>query len=226
MKVSLIIPAHNEAGSIEKVLRGLPKNIFHQIIVVNNGSTDDTAELAKKNGAEVVDENILGYGRACLAGMRALKDPEIVMFMDADASDDPKDVPSILNPILKENVDFVIGSRALGNVEKGAMTAAQLFGNWLATGLMVMLWGHRYYDLGPFRAIRYSSLEKLHMKDKNYGWTVEMQIKAVQKKLTIKEIPVSYHKRIGISKISGTIKGVLGAGYKIIFTIFKLRFGF
>ena len=221
--VALIIPALNEELSIGTVINTLPKDRFSQIIVVDNGSEDDTARIAKENGAKVVSEPRQGYGQACLRGMEELKDEDIVLFMDADASDNPDEIPDLLAPIESGQSDFVIGSRSLGKIESGAMTPPQRFGNWLATFLIRVLWGYRYSDLGPFRAIRQDSLRALDMRDTNYGWTVEMQIKAIQKQLSIKEIPVSYRKRIGVSKISGTVKGVIGAGSKIIGTILFYR---
>ena len=221
-KLALIIPAINEEESIGKTLNGIPKDLFSQIIVVDNNSTDNTAEEAKNAGASVIFEPIEGYGKACLSGIAALEqDISIVVFMDGDTADDPKDLPKLLTPITENAADFTLGSRIRGVREKGAMTSAQVFGGWLASFLMKLFWGFQYSDLGPFRAIRHDALKHLEMRDTNYGWTVEMQIKAIQHKLRIKEIPVNYRKRIGVSKISGTIKGVFLAGFKIIYTIFK-----
>ncbi|KAA3604714.1 MAG: glycosyltransferase family 2 protein [Calditrichaeota bacterium] len=219
--VSVIIPAHNEEQAIGKVVSGITSKFVKEIIVVNNASTDQTAEVARKAGAKVVDEPKAGYGMACLTGIASVDSPEIVLFIDGDASDDPKQIDDLVLPILKNEFDFVIGSRKLGKKEEGSLTPQQAFGNWLAVTLIKLFWGFSYTDLGPFRAIRYSALQDLEMKDTNYGWTVEMQIKAVKQKLRIKEIPANYFVRIGFSKISGTVKGVISAGFKIIYTIFK-----
>lgn len=219
--VSVIIPAHNEEQAIGKVVSGITSKFVKEIIVVNNASTDKTAEVARKAGAKVVDEPKPGYGMACLTGIASVNSPEIVLFIDGDASDDPKQIDDLVLPILKNECDFVIGSRKLGKKEEGSLTPQQVFGNWLAVTLIKLFWGFSYTDLGPFRAIRYTSLQSLKMKDINYGWTVEMQIKAIKQKLRIKEIPANYFVRIGFSKISGTVKGVISAGFKIIYTIFK-----
>lgn len=225
MSIVVIIPAFNEENSIGKVLQAIPKNLVNEIIVVNNNSSDATSENAKNAGATVLDEPIQGYGRACLKGIEYAKNknpqPKILVFLDADFSDHPEEMPQIVQPILEENFDMIIGSRALGKKEKGSMTTPQIFGNWLATFLLKLLYGANFTDLGPFRAIRMDKLLALKMKDKTYGWTVEMQAKAAKQKLKFKEIPVSYRKRIGFSKISGTVKGTFLAGYKIITTIFK-----
>ena len=195
------------------------------MVVVNNNSTDDTPAVAREGGATVVDEKRQGYGSACLKGMAHIADkanlPEIIVFLDADYSDHPEEMTLLVQPIVDGNADMVIGSRALGQREKGSMMPQQVFGNWLATRLMRLFHGVSYTDLGPFRAIRYESLVALGMKDKDYGWTIEMQIKAAKNSLTFAEIPVSYRKRIGESKVSGTVKGTIMAGYKIITTIFK-----
>ncbi|MCC7430307.1 glycosyltransferase family 2 protein [bacterium] len=219
--VSVIIPAHNEEKAIAKVVSEIKSGFIREIIVVNNASTDKTREIAEKFGAKVVDEPIAGYGSACLKGIASVNFPKVVLFIDGDASDDLTQIDELVKPILNDECDFVIGSRKLGKAQKGSLTPQQIFGNWLATTLIWLFWKHKYSDLGPFRAIRYSSLLELEMTDKNYGWTVEMQIKALQKNLRIKEIPANYFVRIGFSKISGTVKGVLMAGLKIIYTIFK-----
>jgi len=224
--IYVIIPAYNEEKAIANVVKDIPTNIgIEKIIVVNNASTDNTAKVAKKNGATVFDQPNAGYGNACLKGIEYLKQqkiaPEIVVFIDGDYSDHPQEMVQLIKPILEDNVDLVIGSRNLGNREKGAMTPQQIFGNWLATNLIRLFYGYTFTDLGPFRAIKWKKLMLLNMQDKTYGWTCEMQVKAAKLKLTCKEIPVSYRKRIGISKISGTIKGTFLAGYKILFTIFK-----
>ncbi len=226
-KVVVIIPAVNEEQSIGKVIQDLPNDFVSDIIVCNNGSTDKTAAVAKAAGAIVVDENRAGYGWACLKGMdyAAKMDtaPDIIVFIDGDYSDYPEELPAVIAPILEKDIDLVIGSRALGAKEKGSMTFPQRFGNWLATRLMRLFYGVKYTDLAPFRAIKYDKLMLLNMADKTYGWTIEMQLKAAKKKLTYAEVPVNYKKRIGVSKVSGTIKGTILAGYKIIFAIFKYR---
>jgi glycosyltransferase involved in cell wall biosynthesis len=223
--IVVIIPAVNEENSIGKVVDEIPKDLITEIIVCNNGSTDKTEEVAKAAGATVQNEERKGYGWACLKGMEyaqtLIPKPDIVVFLDGDYSDYPEEMRLILQPILEDKADFVIGSRALGNREKGSMTFPQVFGNWLATRMMRLFHGVRYSDLGPFRAIKYDALMSLGMKDKTYGWTIEMQIKAAKKKLRHTEIAVNYKKRIGVSKVSGTVKGTILAGYKIILTIFK-----
>jgi len=224
MNFGLIIPALNEEESITKSIQGLPKNFFSQIIVVDNNSSDRTADKAKEAGAQVVTEKREGYGQACLSGIEALDQKiDIVVFMDADLSDNPADLPALVEPIKSGEADFSIGSRIKGQRESGSLTIPQVFGSWLSGFLIQLFWGFKYSDLGPFRAIRKSALEKICMEDRNFGWTVEMQIKAIQHKLKIVEVPVHYRKRIGVSKISGTLKGVILAGTKIIYTIFKYR---
>jgi glycosyltransferase involved in cell wall biosynthesis len=222
----IIIPAYNEENSIAHVLADIPKNLVDEIIVVNNSSNDNTATVARENGATVLNEPIRGYGNACLRGINYLKEketkPTLVIFLDADYSDYPQEAEILINKI-NEGFDFVVGSRIKTQREKGSMTPQQIFGNWLAVKLIKLFHKHRYYDLGPFRAIKYDKLTDLKMQDKTYGWTVEMQIKALKNKLKIAEVPVTYRKRIGKSKISGTIKGSISAGYKIIKTIFKYR---
>ncbi len=219
--VYVIIPAFNEALSIDKVIAEIPREV-EEIIVVNNNSSDSTSETALRAGATVLDEPRQGYGWACLKGIEYLnnKPANLVVFLDADYSDYPKEMHQLLAPIYENRADMVIGSRALGNLEKGSMTPQQLFGNWLATTLIRLFYGVKYTDLGPFRVIRYHSLLELNMQDKTYGWTVEMQLKAARKKLRTTEVPVSYRKRIGHSKVSGTVKGTLLAGYKILMWVF------
>ena len=223
--IKVIIPAFNEENSVGKVLKDIPSHLVDEIIVVNNASTDRTEVEASKAGATVLNEPTPGYGRACLKGMEYLAshpdDVDIVVFLDADYSDHPQEMEMLVQPILQGLADLVIGSRALGKLEKGAMTPQQLFGNWLATRLLRLLYGAKFTDLGPFRAIKYSSLKQIDMQDKTYGWTVEMQLKAAKYGLKCLEVPVNYRKRLGFSKISGTVKGTLMAGYKIIWTIFK-----
>lgn len=224
-KIVVIIPAVNEEDSIAKVVSDLPKDIVSEIIVCNNGSSDRTEEVAKAAGATVVNESQPGYGWACLKGMDYAANmtvkPDIIVFIDGDYSDYPAELPQVVAPILTDDIDLVIGSRALGAKEKGSMTFPQRFGNWLATRLMRIFYRVRYTDLGPFRAIKYDKLLQLKMADKTYGWTIEMQLKAAKHKMTHREVPVNYKKRIGVSKVSGTIKGTIMAGYKIIFAIFK-----
>ncbi len=223
MRIFVIIPALNEEGSIAKVIQDIPQNIVSEIIVVNNGSTDNTAVVAQQAGARVLEEPRRGYGYACLKGIAYAEsqNPDILVFMDADYSDFPEELPLLLEPIYEQNMDMVIGSRALGNKEFGSMTIPQIFGNWLATKLLYLFYGLKFTDLGPFRAIRMEALKQLKMQDKTYGWTVEMQLKAAKMKLKSTEVAVNYRKRIGYSKVSGTIRGTVMAGYKILWTIFK-----
>jgi len=224
-KICVIIPALNEEASIPKVLVDIPSDWIAEVVVVDNGSKDNTAKSAREAGATVLSEPRRGYGSACLAGIEYLKNlpepPTIVVFLDADYSDFPNQIPEVLEPILNQNMDMVIGSRALGKRAKGSMTIPQVFGNKLATTLLKWIYGAHFTDLGPFRAIRFSTLLHLNMIDTNYGWTVEMQVKAAKQKIKFTEVPVNYRERIGISKVSGTVKGVFMAGYKIIWTIFK-----
>jgi glycosyltransferase involved in cell wall biosynthesis len=226
MKVAIIIPAYNEAPSIAKVVRAIPSDLNATVIVVNNGSTDKTVEEAKHAGAIVLDESRKGYGWACLKGIKyAQKDgADLLVFMDGDFSDYPSEMSLLIDPILEGKMDFVLGSRVLGERERGSLTPQQVFGNWLATRMIRIFYGARFSDLGPFRAIRTDALNSLKMSDKTYGWTIEMQIKAAKKKLRFCEIPVSYRKRIGVSKVSGTVKGTVLAGIKIIWAVFKYRF--
>ncbi|MBK7233025.1 MAG: glycosyltransferase family 2 protein [Saprospiraceae bacterium] len=228
MVIDLITPALNEERAIGLVIEDIPKEIIRHIIVCDNGSTDHTATIAREKGAIVLLELERGYGAACLKGMNWLQNlsdhekPDIVVFIDADYSDFPEEIPELVKPILENKADFVIGSRVLGNAERGSLTFVQKFGNWLASALIRFLYGYQFTDLGPFRAIRYSTLMNLGMKDRNYGWTVEMQVRAAKQKIRCTEIPVSYKNRVGTSKVSGTIKGSILAGYKILYTIFKL----
>ena len=218
---SVIIPAFNEETSIGLVLDNLPQEKLKEIIVVNNGSTDKTACVAKKHGARVVDETLRGYGAACLKGISKLDDPEIVVFIDGDFSDFPEEIESLVKPIVENRADFVLGSRMIFPESRAALLPQARYGNLLAVFLMKLFFRCQFTDLGPFRAIRYQSLKEISMTDKNFGWTVEMQIKVVKHGLRIMEIPVHYRKRIGVSKITGTISGTFKAGTKIIFTIFK-----
>lgn len=223
--ISVIIPAFNEENGIGQVLDEIPKELVSEIIVVNNASTDNTEKIAKEKGATVLREPISGYGRACLKGIEYLKNssnqPHVVVFLDADHSDYPEELIELVMPILENKADLVIGSRVLGQKESGSMTPQQIFGNWLATRLMKWFYGVKFTDLGPFRAIRFPDLLELDMQDKTYGWTVEMQLKAAKHKIRCLEVPVRYRKRIGFSKISGTVKGTIKAGYKILYTLFR-----
>ena len=220
-KISVIIPAYNEEESLPHVLNDLPQDRLHQIIVVDNRSTDRTAEVARANGATVVYEKRQGYGQACLSGMGVLDAPDIVVFLDGDYSDYPEEIDLLVAPIIKDEADFIVGSRMILKESRKALLPQARYGNMLAVFLIRLFFGHRFTDLGPFRAIRYESLQAIGMRDKNFGWTVEMQIKAVNKGLRIREIPVRYRMRIGVSKITGTVSGTFKAGTKIIYTIFK-----
>ena len=226
--IDVIIPAYNEEESIALVVKELPAGLVRDIIVCNNNSTDDTAAVARAAGATVVDEKRAGYGSACLRGMAhiALRPeaewPDIVVFIDGDHSDYPEQLPEVVAPILNDGIDLVIGSRATGDLEPGSMQPQQIFGNWLATTLIKLIYGIEFTDLGPFRAIRYPALRQLGMTDPDFGWTVEMQVRAAKAGMNCVEVPVRYRKRIGVSKISGTLKGTFLAGHKILWTIFKL----
>lgn len=225
-RVAVIIPALNEERSLPLVLADLPHDILEEIVVIDNGSVDKTAELARAGGATVLREQRRGYGWACLAGIEHLKlslpdIPDIVVFLDADYSDHPDELPAVIAPIACGEYDMVIGSRTKGEAEPGALLPHARFGNSLAAFLIRLLYGFPYSDLGPFRALRFSSLLELGMTDCTYGWTVEMQIKAIQRGLRITEVPVRYRKRIGTSKVSGTLKGTIMAGYKILWTVFR-----
>lgn len=222
--IKVIIPAFNEADSIAHVIKEIPDTVS-EIIVVNNNSTDDTVINAKKAGATVLTENKKGYGYACLLGMdyiaKQANKPDIIVFIDGDYSDYPEELTKIVAPIIENDIDLVIGSRDEKLREDGSMTPQQIFGNWLATFLMKLFFSAKFTDLGPFRAIKYDKLLALNMEDKTYGWTVEMQLKVLKKKFTYTEVPVRYKKRIGISKVSGTVKGSIFAGVKILSWIFK-----
>lgn len=212
--------------SVGKVVVDIPKDIVRNVIVANNNSSDNTKAVAIAAGAIVVDQPISGYGNACLKGMEYISNtdvkPDIVVYLDGDYSDYPGEMREIIAPIIDQNMDMVIGSRALGDLEKGSMMPQQIFGNWLATTLIKLIYKYEFSDLGPFRAIRYDRLLEMKMNDKTFGWTVEMQVKAAKMKLRCTEVPVKYRKRIGVSKVSGTIKGTILAGHKILWTIFKL----
>ena len=226
--IDIIIPAFNEEKAIGDVLRDIPNRLVREVIVCDNNSTDRTAEVARAHGATVVHQPLRGYGNACLKGLEHLAAqevrPHIIVFLDGDHSDHPQQLPDLLGPIVEQGADMVIGSRVLGRAEQGALMPQQRFGNWLATLLIRMLYGVRYTDLGPFRAIRYDALLRLGMEDRNYGWTVEMQVKAAKAGLIAVEVPVNYRVRIGQSKVSGTVRGTIGAGYKILLTVFRYAF--
>jgi glycosyltransferase involved in cell wall biosynthesis len=223
----VLIPAHNEERSIGLVLSKIPAGLVQEIVVVDNASTDNTAAAARAAGATLVAEPRPGYGQACLTGLAyyaaqpAGRTPDIIVFLDGDHSDFPEEMPALLGPILSGEAELVIGSRALGQRERGALLPQQRFGNWLASRLLRLRYGGTHTDLGPFRAIRAEALASLGMADTNYGWTVEMQVKAARLGLRVAEVPVRYRRRIGVSKVSGTVRGTLGAGYKILWTIFK-----
>lgn len=226
--IDVIIPAFNEERSIGLVLADIPSALVREVIVCNNASTDRTAAVAREHGATVVDQPRKGYGSACLKGIDYLlhkpvnEHPQIIVFLDGDYSDHPDEMPALIRPIVEEGYDLCIGSRALGAMDKGAMMPQQIFGNWLATNLIKLFYGYQFTDLGPFRAIRFDKLLELDMQDKDFGWTVEMQVKAAKKKYKCIEAPARYRKRVGVSKVSGTIRGTILAGYKILWTIFKL----
>ena len=219
-RIKVIIPAYNEENSIGMVIREIP-DIVEEVIVINNNSTDNTADKALEAGATVLHEDRMGYGYACLKGVSYVEKqsnpPDIIVFIDGDYSDYPEELPKVVAPILEDGKDVVIGARVKALREPGSMTPQQRFGNWLATFLMRLF----FTDLGPFRAIRYPALMQLQMEDKTYGWTVEMQLKAIKQDLSYTEVPVRYKKRIGVSKVSGTVKGTIFAGIKILGWIFK-----
>jgi glycosyltransferase involved in cell wall biosynthesis len=225
--IKVIIPAYNEEKAIASVIKEIPKSV-NEIIVISNNSTDNTIKVATEAGATVLSENRKGYGYACLKGMEYISNleikPDIVVFLDGDYSDYPEELTKLIAPILENNIDFVVGSRVASLRDKHSMTPQQIFGNWLATTLMKIFFSATYTDLGPFRAIKYDKLLALKMEDKTYGWTVEMQLKVLKQKMSYVEIPVRYKNRIGVSKVSGTVKGSVMAGVKIIGWIFKYTF--
>ncbi|HLO44053.1 MAG TPA: glycosyltransferase family 2 protein [Leadbetterella sp.] len=226
-KIRVIIPAYNEQESIGKVIAEIPE-IVSEVIVVSNNSSDKTEMVAKNAGATVLKEDQKGYGYACLLGMnhiaKTAPDTDIVVFLDGDYSDYPEELLLLIKPIIEDKVDMVIGARVAHLRLPNSMTPQQVFGNWLATFLMKIFFGAKFTDLGPFRAIKYQKLLDLNMEDKTYGWTVEMQLKALKQNLSYVEVPVRYRKRIGVSKVSGTIKGTIMAGVKILGWIFKYSF--
>ena len=225
--IKVIIPAYNEQDSIAHVVNDIPK-IVDEVIVISNNSTDKTELNAKNAGATVLTETKKGYGYACLKGLDYISKqktkPDIIVFLDGDYSDYPEQLTEIVDPIINKDIDFVVGARVKKLRESGSMTPQQVFGNWLATFLMKLFFGAKFSDLGPFRAIKYNKLLALNMEDKTYGWTVEMQLKVLKQKMTYKEIPVKYRNRIGVSKVSGTVKGTIFAGIKILSWIFKYSF--
>lgn len=224
-KCYVLIPAFNESKSIINVIRDIPKHLVAEIIVIDNGSTDNTGILAEAAGAIVLKEPRKGYGYACLKGIEYLKalatGDDIIIFLDGDYSDFPGEMELLIKPIAHNNYDLVIGARLSQHRHPGSMLPQQVFGNWLATRLINLFYSIQFSDLGPFRAIRWSALNKINMQDKTFGWTVEMQVKAAKLNLCCTEVPVSYRKRIGVSKVSGTVRGTILAGYKILLTIFK-----
>jgi glycosyltransferase involved in cell wall biosynthesis len=225
--IKVIIPAYNEEKAIANVIKDIPSYV-DEVIVISNNSTDNTVAIAQKAGATVLLENKKGYGHACLKGLDYIaklpNKPDIIVFLDGDYSDYPEELTQIVAPIITDGIDLVIGARAAHLRAKNSMTPQQVFGNWLATFLMKLFFGATFTDLGPFRAIKYDKLVALNMEDKTYGWTVEMQLKALKQKYSYVEIPVRYKNRIGVSKISGTVKGTFMAGIKIIGWIFKYTF--
>ena len=229
MIIDVVIPAYNEEDAITQVIEEIPRDLVQDIIVANNGSTDHTAANARSVGAIVVDETKKGYGAACLKGLEYIslkpkdKQPDIVVFLDGDHSDYPNQMKRLIDPIVQEGFDLVIGSRALGKRVKGSMTLPQIVGNWIATRMLKWFYGVKFTDLGPFRSMKYSSLLLLEMQDENFGWTVEMQLKAAKQGMKCLEVAVDYRKRIGVSKISGTIKGAISAGYIIIKNIIEIQ---
>ena len=224
--VFVLIPALDEEASIGRVIDDIPRDMVKEIVVISNGSSDRTTEVARQHGAVVLTENKRGYGHALMKGINhiAPQRPAILVFMDGDYSDFPGEIPNVIQPILRDGMDMVIGSRVLGKRQKGALLPQAIFGNWLATSLIRLFWKYRFTDLGPFRAITYQRFLELGMRELTYGWTVEMQIKAVQKGFRCVEVPVSYRKRIGQSKVTGTIAGSFYAGLGILRTIFSALF--
>lgn len=224
MRIDVVIPAFNEEQSLPLVLDAIPRAKIDRIVVVDNASTDGTAEVARRHEAIVVGESRPGYGSACLAGLEYLRrdhPPEIVAFLDGDYSDHPQELPRVLAPIEEGLADLVIGSRVLGERERGALLPQARMGNWVACALIRWLYQHRYTDLGPFRAITWDALEGLGMRDTDFGWTAEMQVKALRDGLRVVEVPVSYRRRVGVSKITGTLRGTVLAGYKILTTVVR-----
>ena len=228
MTIDVVIPAFNEEHSLPSVLADIPHPPVRRVVVADNNSRDRTADVAREGGAVVVPASIQGYGSACLAGLAHLRQndpPDIVVFLDADYSDHPEELPRVIAPIVDGEADVVIGSRTLGDHERGALLPQARAGNFVACLLIRLLYGHRYTDLGPFRAARWQPFESLRMRDPNFGWTAELQVKALKHGLKVVEVPVSYRKRVGVSKITGTLKGTILAGYKILWTVFRYSWG-
>jgi glycosyltransferase involved in cell wall biosynthesis len=227
--VDVVIPARDEIDAIPLVLADLPRELVRDVVVVDNGSRDGTGAKAASLGCIVVDEPRRGYGSACLAGLArvaaAVPPPELVVFLDADRSDHAEELPLLLAPFASGSADLVIGSRTLGSREPGALLPQQRFGNALAAFLIRRLYGVTVTDLGPFRVIRWDALAWLGMRDRDYGWTAEMQVKALKLGLRYVEVPVSYRRRTGRSKIAGTLRGTIGAGFKILYTVFRYSRG-
>lgn len=221
--IDVLMPARNERASLPRVLADLPRERLRRVVVVDNASTDGTGALAAAAGAEVLREERPGYGSACLCGIHFLAEdpPDVLVFLDADYSDHPEELPRLVRPIAAGEADLVIGSRVLGERQRGALLPQARFGNWLACRLIHLLYGLRFTDLGPFRAIRWDALERLGMRDRDFGWTAEMQVKAARRGMRVVEVPVSYRRRIGRSKITGTVRGTVLAGYKIVWTILR-----
>lgn len=226
MRSALIIPALNEDAVIGQTLAAIPARLFDRIIVADNGSSDRTVEISLAAGATVVSEPERGYGAACLKAIAALPaDIDAVVFMQADLSEQPAEAEQLLQPLRLGHADMVLGSRTMGNAEPGALLPHQEFGNTVATTLIRWLYGFQYTDLGPFRAIRVDALKRLAMTDRNYGWTVEMQARALEHKLRVLEVPVTYRiRRAGVNKVSGNLKASFKAGWKILWTVFRVRF--
>ena len=218
LSVGVVIPVKNEAAALPVVISAIPHWVKF-IVVADGASSDGSGEIARGLGALVVVEPRHGYGRACQTALSAMPPVDVIVFLDGDASDDPSEMTALIAPIADGSADFVLGSRTLGRRERGALTPQQIFGNWLACRLMRRIWGAQYTDLGPFRAIRLDALKQLALTDENYGWTVELQARAAKRGLRTLEIPVRYRRRIGVSKVSGTVKGVVGAGVKILYVI-------
>ncbi len=227
-RVDVAIPAYNEEASLPSVLAAIPSPPVRRVVVCDNRSSDGTAEVARQGGAVVVREDRPGYGSACLRALEYLRSndpPDVVVFLDADFSDHPEELPRLIAPILEGRADVVIGSRVLGTADPGALLPQARMGNAVACFLIRLLYGHRYTDLGPFRAIRWQALELLGMRDPDFGWTAELQVKALRHGLEVEEVPVSYRKRVGVSKITGTLSGTLRAGYKILWTVLRYSWG-
>lgn len=226
--IDVAIPAFNEELSLPLVLEAIPRPPVRRVVVADNASSDRTASVARDGGAVVVSESRPGYGSACLAALAFLRlngPPQIVVFLDGDFSDHPEELPAVVRPILDGRADLVIGSRTAGQAERGALLPQARAGNLVACWLIRILYGHRYTDLGPFRAIRWDALERLEMRDTDFGWTAEMQVKALRQGLSVAEVPVSYRRRVGVSKITGTMRGTLMAGYKILWTVLRYSWG-